>query len=101
MKIHSSAVEAAIEAAGDRLTAADGPLLELARTLAAQMDATGLNGPGTRLAGTYLTCVRTLAARIGTPRPDRTATPLARMRAEHAKLRPDPPRGKRRARQAS
>ncbi len=101
MTLHSTAIEAAIEAAGSKLTAADGPLLELARTLAAQMDATGPDGPGTRLAGTYLTCVRTLAARIGTPPADRTATRLARLRAEHATVRPDPPRGPRRTTNAS
>ena len=101
MNLHSTAVEAAIEAAGDKLTAADKPLLELARTLATQMDATGLDGPGTRLAGTYLICVRTLAARIGTPPSDRTATPLARLRAAHADVGPDRPRGPRRATTAS
>ena len=62
---HTNAVEAAIEAAGARLTDADKPLIELARALAKQVDAAGSDGPGTRLAGTYLTTVRTLAARIG------------------------------------
>ena len=66
MDTHTKAVEAAVEAAGAALTDADGPLLELVRTLAVQMDATGPDGPGTRLAGTYLTAVRTLMARTAT-----------------------------------
>jgi hypothetical protein len=64
MKIHSTAVEAAIESARPALTAVDEPLIELARTLAAQMDAAGPDGPGTRLAAAYLTTVRELTARL-------------------------------------
>jgi outer membrane murein-binding lipoprotein Lpp len=83
MKMHRNAVEAAVSAAGDKLTEADKPLVELARSLADQVDATGLTGPGTRLAGTYLTCVRTLLARIGTLAPDVKQSRLAKMRAEN------------------
>jgi hypothetical protein len=44
MRTRTEAVEAAI--AGARLAPADEPLLALARTLAAQMDAAGDRGPG-------------------------------------------------------
>ena len=59
---HSDAVEQALSAAD--LGDVDAPLAELARVLAWQMDAAGLDGPGTRLVGSYLTAVRTLTARI-------------------------------------
>lgn len=65
MSTHREAIDRAVRAAGRRLTVADEPLVELARTLADQMDACGPAGPGTRLAGTYLTTVRTLQQRIG------------------------------------
>lgn len=82
MKIHTNAVEAAIEAAGTDLDDTDQPLLELARTLAAQMDDAGPKGPGTRLAATYLTTIRTLAARIPAPSDKKPAGgALARLRA--------------------
>ena len=55
------AVEQSIAAAG--LGPVDAPLVQLVRTLAAQMDAAGSVGPGTRLVGSYLTAVRTLTAR--------------------------------------
>ena len=98
--VHESAVEAAIARARG-LTPADEPLVQLARALARQVDAAGPDGPGTRLASTYLMAVRMLAARIGMPPADRTATPLARLRAERDKMRPDPPRGPRRTTKAS
>lgn len=80
MNNHAGAVEAAIRASKEDLTEADEPLLQLARTLAAQMDAAG-DKPGSRLAGTYLATVRTLLARLGrSPRVDRT-TKLSRLRA--------------------
>jgi hypothetical protein len=59
---HSEAVEATITAAGDAITGKHQALCELVRTLAEQCDASGPEGPGTRLAGTYLTAVRTLNA---------------------------------------
>ncbi len=62
--LHEAAVDAAIGAARG-LTPADQPLLELARTLARQVDAAGVDGPGTRLAATYGTAVRSLTARLG------------------------------------
>lgn len=65
MKMHRRALDAAVKAAGAKLTAADKPLIELARALADQVDAAGPDGPGTRLAGTYLTTLRTLQARMG------------------------------------
>lgn len=68
------------------MTPADEPLLQLARTLARQMDAAGPHGPGTRLAGTYLTAIRTLTARLG-PLADQAqgSSTLARLRAEHSR----------------
>lgn len=78
---HLNAVESAVAACAHGLTEADGPLLELARTLARQMDAAGAEGPGTRLAGTYLTTVRTLNARLGGVRRPAPTTNLARLRA--------------------
>lgn len=61
---HTEAVEATIAAAGDAVTGNHQALCELVRTLAEQCDASGPEGPGTRLAGTYLTAVRTLNAVI-------------------------------------
>ncbi|CAM3257678.1 hypothetical protein PSET11_02177 [Arthrobacter ulcerisalmonis] len=58
---HSEAVEATLTAAGDAITGKHQALCELVRTLAEQCDATP-EGPGTRLAGTYLTAIRTLNA---------------------------------------
>lgn len=61
MGAHLEAVEQSIAAAG--LGPVDAPLVQLVRTLAAQMDDAGSVGPGTRLVGSYLTAVRTLTAR--------------------------------------
>ncbi|WP_350002551.1 hypothetical protein [Pseudarthrobacter sp. WHRI 8279] len=61
---HAEAVEATITAAGGAITGKHLALCELVRTLAEQCDAAGPEGPGTRLAGTYLTAVRTLNAVI-------------------------------------
>ena len=83
---HTQAVEAAI-ATAKGLTAADEPLLALSRTLAAQMDATGTDGPGTRLAATNLTTIRSLSARIG-PVSGGEDNALARLRAERPRPRP-------------
>lgn len=55
---HSQAVEAAIKAAAGNLTPTHGPLLELVRVLAEQMDATGVEGPGSRLAASYLSALK-------------------------------------------
>ena len=87
---HESAVEAAISAVRG-LTAVDGPLVELVRALAQQVDASGPEGPGSRLAGTYLVALRTLMARLGPvdPGPSR----LSQLRAEHPRV---PVRTKRR-----
>lgn len=79
---HRNAVEAAIAAVSHDLDDTDGPLLELARTLADQMDDAGEDGPSARLAGAYLTCVRTLHARMSAmwrpPRRDGTLAALRR-----------------------
>lgn len=88
MNVHRQAIEAAIEAAGPRLTDVDRPLLALARALADQVDATGADGPGTRLAGTYLTTVRTLQARVGVVAVPKVAGKLADLRAHRARMEP-------------
>ena len=87
-ELHRPAVDAAIAAAADGLTAADQPLLQLARTLADQMDAAGSDGPGTRLAGTYLTTVRALTARLEPLVHRHHSTTLTQLRARHN--RPEP-----------
>jgi hypothetical protein len=81
MKLHENAIEAAITAAEPSLTPADQPLLELARTLARQVDEAGLEGPGTRLAGTYLTAVRTLMARLASVPPAQRTGKLHELRS--------------------
>lgn len=90
MGVHSQAVEAAIHAGAERLTRADEPLLELARTLARQVDDAGPDGPGTRLAGTYLTVVRTLMARFASLPPERATDEvglaLARLRSNASRI---------------
>lgn len=63
MGSHKRAVDAAVAALNGRLTEVDEPLVELARALAKQLDEVGERGPGTRLAATYLTVLRTLASR--------------------------------------
>jgi len=83
-RTHARAVKAALDAA-TRLTPADAPVVELARTLAAQVDAAGRDGPSTRLAGTYLTCLRALTARAGPVVEVRASSPLAELRAKHAR----------------
>ncbi len=84
--VHEAAVNGAIGAARG-LTAADQPLLELARTLARQVDAAGFDGPGTRLAATYGTAVRSLTARLGPLVNGSGPSKLAQLRA----LRDAPP----------
>lgn len=83
-----------MEAAGG-FTTAGGPLVELALTLARQVDETGSGGPGTRLAGTYLTAIRTLMTHLG-PQIDETpgSSTLARLRAD-AQARKDAGRARR------
>ena len=83
-RTHARAVKAALDAA-TRLTPADAPVVELAKTLAAQMDSSGPDGPSTRLAGTYLTCLRALAARAGPPVEVPATSPLAELRAKHTR----------------
>lgn len=72
---HLQAVEASITAAVDALTGKHLALCELVRTLAEQMEASGPEGPGTRLAGAYLTAVRTLNAAASTDAPAQPVTP--------------------------
>lgn len=73
---HTAAVAKAITAA--KLDATDTALVELLRTLARQMDAAGPAGPGTRLAGSYLTALRTLAQRARETTAADPTTPAAR-----------------------
>lgn len=55
---NSQAVEAAINAAQGNLSPVNGPLLELVRVLAVQMDAAGEDGPSTRLSAAYLSALK-------------------------------------------
>ena len=72
---HLTAVDLAVETAG--LGPVDAPLVALVRALARQMDDAGEDGPGTRLAGSYLTAVRTLTARAAAVRPVPAVPPAA------------------------
>lgn len=81
MSTHREAVEAAVSAAQGVLKTTDKPLIELARALADQVDASGADGPGTRLAGTYLTTLRTLHSRIGGSLEAGPATKLSKLRS--------------------
>lgn len=87
---HEAAVNQAIAAA--RLEATDTALVALLRTLARQMDAAGSDGPGTRLAASYLTALRTLAQRTRetatNPRPAQTTTVGTLARRARAMQRP-------------
>ena len=91
---HAAAVEAAIGAASARLDPTDQPLLALARVLARQVDQAGPSGPGTRLAATYLTVVRALAARVAPLIETGGVSKLAELRALRGQ---QPPRTKKRA----
>ena len=95
-EVHLTAVETAI-AASRGLSPADEPLLQLARTLARQVDAAGPDGPGTRLASCYLTTVRTLVARLGPLVDTGGPSKLAELRAVHHR---QSPRLKRRPKEA-
>ncbi len=85
--VHEAAVDAAIGAAHG-LTPADEPLLALARVLAKQVDAAGPGGPGTRLAGTYGTAVRSLTTRLSPLVNGPGSSKLASLRAERGKPAP-------------
>lgn len=80
---HSEAVEATLAAAGDAITGKHQALCELVRTLAEQCDAAGPEGPGTRLAGTYLTAVRTLNAVLAPAQGAKPRNALAAVRGIH------------------
>lgn len=86
MKLHEKAVEAAVSAAGG-VTPATGPIIELARTLARQMDESEPH-PGSRLVASYVTVVRALVAQLGPAIDERPKHgKLAQLRAE-AQRRP-------------
>ena len=79
---HTEAAEMTLAAAGEAVINKHRALSELVRTLAEQCDASGPEGPGTRLAGTYLTALRTLNSTVGTaaaPGPH-ARSPLASVR---------------------
>ncbi len=79
--VHESAVNGAIDAARG-LTAADAPLLELARALARQMD----SGPaGSRLVSSYVTVVRAMTARLAPLVTGSGSSKLALLRAERGR----------------
>jgi hypothetical protein len=76
---HTRAVEAAIKAAGRGLTAADKPLIELCRTLAAQMDAAGADA-STRLSAAYLSSLINLRRSLPRQASARSKGKLAELR---------------------
>ncbi len=87
MARHEAAVEAAIKAAGNRLSDCDRPLIELCRVLAAQMDDAGTN-PSTRLTAAYLSGLKDLRRALVTGADPATANNrLAQLRAIHAPRR--------------
>lgn len=80
--IHSQAVEDAISAAGDLLKPVHGPLLGLVRALAEQMDATGPEGPGSRLSASYLSALKDFG-KVATPpvKPAAAVDPVDELKA--------------------
>lgn len=56
--VNITAVEKAITGAGTGIPAAYGPLVELVRALARQMDESGADGPSARLSAAYLSALK-------------------------------------------
>jgi predicted nuclease with RNAse H fold len=84
---HAAAVEEAVAERKDGLTAADKPLIELARSLAREMDTANYER-GTRLYASYLTTVRELTRRLAQVPRDTGPSALDRMRAERGRPAP-------------
>ncbi len=87
MGTHRDAVERAIDAGHRSLTDANGPLLELCRTLSDQVDEAGEKGPSSRLAAAYLSALKDLARALAQPRKEEPTGKLAELRAAHRKRR--------------
>ena len=86
---HRRAVEAAVKAAGDRLRPSDGPTIELARTLADQMDLAA-SEPSSRLAASYLSVTKDLRSSLeaAANRPTAASSPtytVSQMRERHTR----------------
>ena len=77
---HKRAIEAAIKITGLGKMDAHGPLLELCRTLADQMDAAG-SEPSTRLTAAYLSALKDLRRAAAELPPERELGKLAELRA--------------------
>ena len=69
--VNITAVEKAIKAAWPTIPTSYGPLVELCRALARQMDAASVEGPSSRLAASYLSALKDLS-KILVAAPDTT-----------------------------
>ena len=72
--VNLSAVQAAIKAAETGIPAAYGPLMELVKALARQVDASGAEGPSARLAAAYLSALRSFG-KVAVAAPTHTTKP--------------------------
>ena len=89
--VNISAVEKAIKAADPPVSATFGPLVELVRGLARQVDASGAEGPSARLAAAYLSALRSFG-KVAVAAPTDTTKPLDALDqflADHLHPRPD------------
>ena len=88
--VNLSAVQAAIKAAETGIPAAYGPLMELVKALARQVDASGAEGPSARLAAAYLSALRSFG-KVAVAAPDTTKPldALDQFLADHLHPRPD------------
>ena len=62
--VNITAVEKAIKAVDTPIPAAYGPLMELCRALARQMDVSGAEGPSARLSAAYLSALKDFARAV-------------------------------------
>ena len=73
--VNITAVEKAISDAGTGIPAAYGPLVELVRALARQMDESGVEGPSARLSAAYLSALKDFGKMVVTV-PDSVEKPV-------------------------
>ena len=82
--VNLSAVQAAIKAAETGIPAAYGPLMELVKALARQVDASGAEGPSARLAAAYLSALRSFG-KVAVAAPTDAAKPRDPLKEFQAK----------------